>query len=199
MQLKAPSTIRRRDAFNQRAPPRSGCRATRIFKINGQRTEWHCLSSCNAFQAARIGRPRSVVSPPDPNSWPLNIPSSYSVPTVSAVLLVVAQQCVPFATYRRVSPYVACTNCRCIAKQGGKSAGSCNRLLAAPRDSTAERSGTAQTRGNSPVFEARNPSSRCSLLESPRPSPGRTSWSGKSKNCCCSPAWAGSSRASPTP
>ena len=28
---------------------------------------------------------------------------------------------------------------------------------------------------------------------------GRTSWSGKSKNCCCSPAWAGSSRASRTP
>jgi hypothetical protein len=47
--------------------------------------ERHGLYRSGAFGAARIGCPSiqysGVVFPPGPNSWPLNIPSAYSVPT----------------------------------------------------------------------------------------------------------------------
>jgi hypothetical protein len=44
-----------------------------------------------------------------------------------------------------------------------------------------------------------NQSSGSQLWSLPGPLPGRTSWPGSSKNCCCLPAWAGSSPASRTP
>jgi hypothetical protein len=78
----------------------------------------HGLFRCGAFQAARIRRPSiqysRVVLPPGPNSWPLNIPAAYSVPARTAAFSYLAQQCGPFATYRRLTPSPASMICRCI-------------------------------------------------------------------------------------
>src|SRR5215471_3057676 len=118
-------TTRRRAAFNQKqsicASRARGAERREYLGSTDSARERHCLFRCGAFQAARIGRPliqySGVVSPPGPNSWPLNIPSAYSVPTSSAVPLVLAQQCGALATYRRVSPWVASQMPRCPTVQ----------------------------------------------------------------------------------
>jgi hypothetical protein len=96
-------------------------RETKNDGSTGSGRERHGLFRDGAFQAARIRRPSiqysRVVLPPGPNSWPLNIPARWSVPPAlrdSVSPVHVAQQCGPFATYRRVSCPVASTICTCI-------------------------------------------------------------------------------------
>jgi len=118
-------TTRRPAAFNQKqsicASRAPGAERREYLGSTDSARERHCLFRCGAFQAARIRRPliqySGVVSPPGPNSWPLNIPSAYSVPTSSAVPLVLAQQCGALATYHRVSPWVASQMPRCPTVQ----------------------------------------------------------------------------------
>jgi hypothetical protein len=60
-----------------------------------------------------------VVSPPGPNSWPLNTASACSVPRTLRRFcwsIRIAKQCGPFATYRRVSHSPVSVICRCIAR-----------------------------------------------------------------------------------
>jgi hypothetical protein len=106
--------------INSSARPRSGRSTTKMVGIDGQRR-------AGAFQAARIRRPSieysGVVSPQARTVGQLTCsgfvkfrpPCSFSLTTIQ-----VAQQCCPFATYRRVSCPFASTICRCITACSGR-------------------------------------------------------------------------------